>query len=207
MRPVMARRARCCGAMFVSMLALGGASGCGASVSAVTQPANARPVAVNGQPQRPGTCQFAPPSIRIPTGEWTATETTLSTNAADACAGERVVRPIDFRRHCAAGHCETVLFTVGYYGLLVANVRPAGNGRYIANYLPHTVPCPHPPGQSRGTNEAHKTLVLSSSGKKVLVGRGTTYQKGSCGRGIRPETSAFVIRWTNPNANPPPEGP
>src|SRR5271156_3368546 len=100
------RRARLYLAM-LAVLLLGGASGCDATVYVRSSSAETpdRPVSTAqarttaaGQAQRPGTCQVAPPQIRVPTGEWTATETILSTNAIDACARERLVRPWDFRR-------------------------------------------------------------------------------------------------------------
>ena len=104
-------RARMCFIVFAIFL-LGGASGCGASFSiGIETSANTTRTPVEAAtPQRPGTCQVAPPQGRIPTGEWTATETILTTNAIDACAGERLVRPWSFRRLCDAGTCTTYLY-------------------------------------------------------------------------------------------------
>ena len=130
-------RARFHGAIFAVLL-LGGASGCSASVSVGTpstsSTAQARAAAATGQAQRPGTCQIAPPKAHFPTGEWTATKTILTTGAIDACAGERLVRPWDFRHLCKAGKCKTYLYTVSYYGVEVAEVVPDGRGRYVATF-------------------------------------------------------------------------
>jgi hypothetical protein len=209
------RRSILHGAMF-AVLALGGASGCGASVSvgtpstsdtqAAEQPIDttkARPEVVTGQPQRPGTCQIAPPRVHIPTGEWTATETILSTNAIDFCRGEQLVRPWDFRRVCRAGKCKTFLFTVSYYGVETAEVIPHGRGRYVATFRPTTVPCPHRPGEDAGTNQNHGTIRLWwSPDKQTLHGLGRDYQVGACGGGPA-ETASYVAARTNPPAQGP----
>jgi hypothetical protein len=67
--------------------------------------------ATSAQPQSPGACQIAPPQVHFPTGEWTATRTVLTTDAIDACVGERQVRPWDFRPVCNVGTCKTYLYT------------------------------------------------------------------------------------------------
>jgi hypothetical protein len=215
---VPALRAHFHAAVFAAV-ALGGASGCGASVSmgsshASSTQADGRPTgtaqarsAVAEQPQRPGTCQIAPPQVRIPIGEWTATETILRTNAIDFCAGERLVRPWDFRRRCNAGNCKTYLFTVGYYGIEVAEVVPDGQGRFVAAFRPKTVPCPHRPGEDAGTNQALSTTTLWwSSDRQTLHGLSRDSQVGACGGGP-PETSSYVATRTDPTAQPPAEGP
>jgi hypothetical protein len=211
------RRALLYGAIFAVLL-LGGASGCGATVSAWTsssmrtpdrliESAQARATTVGEQTQRPSTCQIAPPQINVPTGEWTAIKTILSTNAIDVCKGERLVRPMDFRRRCNAGHCKTYLYTVSYYGIMVADVLPARHGRYLATLRPQTVPCPHRPGEDTGTNQDRGAIELWwSPNKQILHGLGRQYQVGACGGGPA-ETSSYEAKRTNPTAKPPAEGP
>ncbi|MGO9488214.1 MAG: hypothetical protein ACLQBB_04200 [Solirubrobacteraceae bacterium] len=163
--------------------------------------------AATGQPQKPGTCEIAPPQVRIPTGEWTASETVLSTNAIDGCAGERLVRPWDFRRRCSAGTCKTYLYTVSYYRVDVAEVVPDGRERYRAVFRPATVPCPHRPHEDAGSNVDYGTLTLWwSSRRRILHGLSWDYQAGPCGGGP-PETSSYTALRTDPGANPPAEGP
>lgn len=208
------------GAIFAVLL-LGGASGCGATVYVGTPPASggtqapdrstspeqARVAAAAGQTQRPGTCQVAPPQVHIPTGEWTATETILTTYAIDVCAGERRVRPWDFRRICRAGNCKTYLYTVSYYGVRVAEVVPVSRGRYVATFRPDTVPCPHRPEEDAGTNQNHETITLWwSRDKQALHGLSREYQVGDCGRGAVSTSSDTVVR-TYAAANPPAQGP
>jgi hypothetical protein len=209
MRPAMAiRRVRLHGVMFAVLL-LGGASGCSTTVWVRTSSSREtpdRPTAAK-QAQRPGTCQVAPPQIQVPTGEWTATETILSTDAIDACAGERLVRPWDFRRRCHAGHCKTYLYSVSYYGVGVGEVVPAGQGRYVATFPPKTVPCPHRPGEDAGTNQDLGTIILWwSPDKQTLHGLSRDYQVDACGGGPI-ETSSVEAQRTNPTAKPPAEGP
>jgi len=214
------RRVRLHGAIF-ALLLLGGASGCGANVSVGTPATNsaaqelgrptgaeqARVALATGRAQRRGTCQIAPPQVRLPTGEWTATETILSTYAIDACAGERLSRPWDFRRVCGTGSCSTYLYTASFYGVEVAEVVPDGRGRYIATFRAHAVPCPHRPGENAGTNEDRKTITIwSSPGDQTLHGLGRSTQVGACGHG-RSETDSYVAARTDPTANPPAEGP
>ncbi|HTZ62783.1 MAG TPA: hypothetical protein VMB51_01625 [Solirubrobacteraceae bacterium] len=159
------------------------------------------------QPQRPGTCQIAPPQVRFATGEWTATETILTTNAIDACAGERLVRPWDFRRVCNAESCKTSLYTASYYGTLAATIVPDGGNRYVATFPPSTTPCPHRPGEDIRANREYKTLTLWwSSHRQILHGLSRAYQVGPCGGG-QGETSSYVVTRTSPAANPPAEGP
>lgn len=202
---------RLCGAMFAVLL-LGGASGCGASlwIRTSTQSTTKTPAqvaAARSQPQRPGTCQIAPPQVHFPIGEWTATETILTTNSIDACAGERMVRPWDFRRLCTAGTCKTYLSTASYYGVNVAQIESDGPDRYIAVFQPTPVPCPHRPGEDTGTNQDHGTITLWwSPHKQTLHGLGRDYQVGRCGGGPG-ETSSYVAVRTNPSASPPAEGP
>jgi hypothetical protein len=209
-------RARLHGAMFAVLL-LGGASGCGATVSVWTSSmktpdrptgtAQARATTANEQTQRPGTCQIAPPQMHITTGEWTATKDILSTDAIDVCKGERQVRPMDFRRRCDANHCKTYLYTADYYGVMVANVVTTGQGRYLATFQPQTVPCPHRPGEDAGTNQDHGTIMLWwSPDKQTLHGLGREYQVGACGGGPG-ETSSYEVKRTNPTATPLAEGP
>jgi hypothetical protein len=204
-----------------AILLLGGASGCSASVSVGTPPTTSAaqvldqststeqtPVAgATAQPQRPGTCQIAPPQVHFPTGEWTATRTILATNSIDVCAGERMVRPWNFRRHCTAGTCKTYLFTASYYGVDVAQIVPDGRSRYVAVFQPQTVPCPHRPGENAGTNQDHSTITLWwSPHTQILHGFERQHQVGACGGGPS-ETSSYVATRTNPTANPPAEGP
>lgn len=208
-------RARVYGAVFAVLLC-GGASGCSASVSVGTPPTTATPqpragqapaAAAAAQPQRQGTCQIAPPQVHIPTGEWTATVTVLSTNSIDACVGERYVRPWDFRRRCHAGTCKTYLYTVSYYGVERAEIVPDGRERYTAIFQSSTTPCPHRPGEDAGTNRDYGTLTLwRSPHKQVLYGLGREHQVGPCGSS-RPENSSYVVVPTNPAARPPAEGP
>lgn len=215
----MSSRARSTGVMFAVLL-LCSTSGCSAGVSVGTPPTSptqaasrprgavqARAAAVTGQVQRPGSCRIAPPQVHVPTGEWTATETILDTSSVDACAGERLVRPWDFRRLCDVGHCETYLYTVGYYGVDVAEVVPKGRGRYVATFRAESVPCPHRPGEDAGRNLSYGTITLWwSPHKRTLQGLGRDYQTGACGGGP-PDTSRYVAERTNPTANPPAEGP
>jgi hypothetical protein len=211
------RRARLHGAI-LAVLLLGGASGCSSSVSigrsptsSSTQgpdrPASAQAVSATGRAQRPGTCRIAPPQVHVPTGQWTATETILSTDSIDACAGERLVRPWDFRRVCNAGNCKTYLYTVSYYGVDTAEVVPDGRGRYVATFQTTAVPCPHRPGENAGTNEDHGAFTLWwSPDKQTLHGLSRDYQVGSCSGGSA-ETSSYVATRTFPAASPPAEGP
>lgn len=206
------RRARRYGGMF-TILILGGASGCSASVSVGTPPtasspqAHDRAVAATSQPQRPGTCQIAPPQVTLPTGEWTARETILTTGAIDVCAGEHRVRPWDFRRVCDAGTCKTYLYTASYYGTEVAQIVPDGRRRYLATFQPSLVPCPHRPGEDAGTNRHYATMTLRwSSHGQILEGLSQAHQVGPCGGGPD-ETSRYVATRTNPAARPPAEGP
>jgi hypothetical protein len=217
---VLAGRARIYAATFAFLL-LGGASGCGAGVSVGTPSSTSAPqapdratstghapvAAATTQPQRPGTCQIAPPRVNFPTGEWTARRTILSTSAIDVCAGELQVRPWDFRRVCDAGICKTYLYTASYYGTDVAEIVPDGPERYVATFQPSAVPCPHRPGEDAGTNRDHSTLTLWwSSHRQILHGLGRAYQVGPCGGGPG-ETSSYVVVRTNPAASPPSEGP
>jgi hypothetical protein len=201
-------RARLCGAMFAILL-LGGASGCGTSFSiGIRTSARTTQTPVEAAtPQRPGTCQIAPPRVHFPTGEWTATRTILTTSAIDACAGERMVRPWDFRRLCKAGTCKTYLYTASYYGTAGAEIVPDGPDRYLAVFPPQTVPCPHRPGEDAGTNQDYTTLTLwRSPHTQILHGFEREHQVGPCGGGS-PDTSSYVATRTNPTANPPAEGP
>jgi hypothetical protein len=86
--------------------------------------------------------------------------TVLTTDAIDVCAGERLVRPWDFRRLCKAGACKTYLFTASHYGVDVAQIVPNGRDRYVAVFQPTTVPCPHRPGEDTGTNRSYSTITL-----------------------------------------------
>jgi hypothetical protein len=204
------RRAHLHGAIF-AVLVLGGASGCSATVSVGTPPTStgAAParVAATTQPQRPGTCQIAPPRVHFPTGEWTATETILNTYAIDVCAGEQLVRPWDFRRLCNASDCTTYLYTASYYGVVRATVVPDGADRYIVRFEPKTVPCPHRPGEDAGSNQSSGTITLSwSSDKQTLHGLSRETQAGACGNNSA-ETASYVVTRTNPSANPLAEGP
>jgi hypothetical protein len=199
--------------MFVVLL-LGGTSGCGASVWVGTRPPDRSastgqaPVAsTTAQPQRPGACQIAPPQVHFPTGEWTATETILTTDAIDACAGERMVRPWDFRRLCHAGTCKTYLYTASYYKVERAEIVPGGAEGYVATFPPSPVPCPHRPGEDAGTNRDYGTITLWwSSNRQALHGLSRDYQVGPCGDGLA-DSSSYVAVRTNPAANPPAEGP
>jgi hypothetical protein len=200
-------RVRLCGAVFAILL-LGGASGCGASFSiGIRTSANTTQTPVeDATPQRPGTCQIAPPQVHLPTGEWTATETILTTNAIDACAGERLMRPWDFRRRCDAGTCKTYLFTASYYGVDVAQIVPDGRDRYVAVFRPTPVPCPHRPGENAGTNEDSGTITLwRSPHTQILHGLGRERQTGPCGSGLI-STSSYVATRTNTTVNLPAEG-
>jgi hypothetical protein len=191
-----------------AVLILGCASGCGASFSiGIRTSANTTQTPVEAATaQRPGTCQVAPPQVHLPTGEWTATETILTTNAIDACAGERLVRPWGFRRRCNAGTCKTYLFTASYYGVDVATIVPDGRDRYIAVFRPTPVPCPHRPGENAGTNEDSGTITLwRSPHTQILHGLGRERQTGPCGSGII-STSSYVATRTNTTANLPAEG-
>ena len=157
--------------------------------------------------QRPGTCQVAPPQIHVPIGEWTATETILITTSVDACTGEQLVRPMDFRRRCDADHCKTHLYSVDYYGAAVADVVPAGEERYLATFKPTFVPCAHRPGEDAGTDRDYGTITLWwSPDKQTLHGLGRDYQVGPCGSGPV-ETSSYEVKRTNPTAKPLAEGP
>jgi hypothetical protein len=197
-----------CGAVFAVLL-LGGASGCGASFSleiATTSSFTRTPVEA-ATAQRPGSCRIAPPKAHFPTGEWTATETILSTSSIDACAGERLVRPWDFRELCRAGTCKTYLLTASYYGVGEAQIAPDGPDRYVAVFQPQPVPCPHRPGEDAGTNQDYSTITLSWSPRtQTLHGISREHQVGPCGGGPA-ETSSYVATRTNPTANPPAQGP
>lgn len=205
----------------LAVLLLGGASGCSASVSVGTPPTTSTtqapdratgtgqaPIsATTSQPQRPGTCEIAPPQVRLPAGGWTATETILTTSAIDICAGERKMRPWSFHRVCDADTCRTYLYTASYYGEKVATIVPADRGRYLARFQTSTVPCPHRPGEDAGTNQDHSTITLWwSSHRQILHGLGRDYQVGPCGGGPG-ETARYTAVRTDPAANPPAEGP
>lgn len=192
-----------------AVLLLGGASGCGASVwvRIRTTASTTQTPAEAATAQRPGTCQVAPPKVHLPAGEWTATKTVLTTNAIDVCAGERQVRPWDFRRLCKANTCMTYLVTASYYGVDTAQISPDGPGRYVAVFQPQTVPCPHRPGEDAGTNQDYSTLTLSwSPNKQTLHGFERQHQVGPCGGGPG-ENLDYVATRTDPAANPRAEGP
>src|ERR1700722_15632996 len=204
-------------AAILAILLLGGMSGCSATVWVKTRSSAETPdqptwtararAAATEQAQRPGSCQVAPPEIQAPTGEWTAVETILSTGAIDACAGERLVRPWDFRRRCYAGHCKTYLYSVSYYGVVTAEVVPVGQGRYVATFPPDTVPCPHRPGEDAGTNQDRGTITLWwSPDKQTPHGLSRDYQVGACGGGP-PDASSYEAQRTNPTAKPLAKGP
>jgi hypothetical protein len=216
---MLTRPARQYGATFAVLLLLG-ASGCSAGVSVGTPPTTSTPGAPGratstgqvpastaiAQPQRPGTCKIAPPQVNFPTGEWTARETVLTTSAVDACAGERLVRPWDFRRVCETGTCKTYLYTASYYGVDVAKVVHDGRERYVATFPTSSVPCPHRPGEDAGTNRDYSTMTLWwSSHRQILHGLSRDYQVGPCGGGR--DSSSYVAARTNPAANPPANGP
>ena len=146
------------------------------------------------------------PRSTFPTGEWTATETILTTNSIDACAGERLVRPWDFRRHCKASTCKTYLFSASYHGVDVATIVPDGRDRYVAVFRPATVPCPHRPGEDAGTNRDYTTITLwRSPHTQILHGLSREHQVGPCSSGFT-ETSSYMVRRTNTPANLPAEG-
>jgi hypothetical protein len=202
-------------------LLMGCVSGCGASTSAGTPPSTvaAAPATASGdvaqapvasatsRPQKPGTCEIAPPRVQLPTGEWTATTTILSTNAIDACEGEQAVRPWDFRRRCAARRCTTYLFTASYYGIEVAKVVRIGHGRFLAVFRPTTVPCPHRPGEDAGSNKGYKTITFSFEPHSGTIrGLGRERQRGPCGGGPA-GIKRYVVERTDPAANPPAPGP
>jgi hypothetical protein len=200
-------RARLCSALFAILL-LGGASGCGASFSiGIRTSASTTQTPVEAATaQRPGTCQIAPPQVHFPTGAWTSTETVLTTNAVDGCAGERLVGPWNFRRRCNAGTCKTYLFIPSYYGVYAGQIRPDGRDRYRVIFQPSPVPCPHRPGEDTGTNQDYSTMTLWwSPHTQILHGLGRDHQEGPCGGPA--ETSSYVARRTNPAADPPAEGP
>ncbi len=156
------RRARLYGGMFAVLL-LGSASGCSASVSIGPAPTTSTPrapdraasaeqtrvAAATTRPQRPGTCRIAPPQVNLPTGEWTARETILTTGAIDACAGERRVRPWDFHRVCDAGTCKTYLYTASFYGPRVAENRTRRPGTVHSDISALDRPVPAPPRRRR----------------------------------------------------------
>jgi hypothetical protein len=201
------RHAHLCSAMFAVLLV--GASGCGTSFSiGIRKPASTTRTPVEAAtPQRPGTCRIPPLKFHIPTGEWTATETVLATNAINACAGERLVRPWDFRRLCNHGACKTYLYTVSPYGVERAKIVPDGQERYLAYFEPTAVPCPHRPGEDAGANKNYQTMTLWwSRHKKTLHGLKKSFQVGPCGGGP-PAISSYVAVRTSPAADPPAEGP
>jgi hypothetical protein len=134
-------------------------------------------------------------------------ETILTTNAIDACTGERLVRPWDFRRLCNAGTCKTYLYTTSYYEVEKAEIVTDGAERYTAIFPSSPVPCPHRPGEDTGTNQGYSTLTLSwSPNKQTLHGSEQQHQVGPCGGGPG-ETSSYVAVRTDSTANPPAEGP
>ncbi len=214
------RSARMYGAIFAVLL-LGGSSGCSASVwvgkapttsilqapDRATSPGQSPVAGASAQPQRPGTCRIAPPQITFPAGEWTSTSTVLTTNAIDACAGEHLVRPWDFRRVCDGGICKTHLYIDTFYGTDVAELLRNGRERYLATFAPATVPCPHRPGEDAGTNRDYSTMTLWwSSHRQILHALSRDHQVGPCGGGPA-ETASYVVARTNPAADPPAEGP
>jgi hypothetical protein len=214
---MLSARGLLCGVIFAVLL--GGASGCGASLSigtiAYSSPPQApvqyttttRTPVEAATPQRPGTCQVAPPQVHLPPGEWTATETVLTTNAIDVCAGERLVRPWDFRRLCKAGTCKTYLFTADYYEEERAQIVHDGRDRYVAVFQPTTVPCPHRPGEGTGTDRSYATATLWWSPEtQIIHGLAREHQVGACGGGPG-ETYSYVAKRTDPAKDPPAEGP
>jgi hypothetical protein len=103
--------------------------------------------------------------------------------------------------------CKTYLYTASYYGTAVAEIVPDGRDRYVAVFRATTVPCPHRPGEDTGTDRGYSTMTLSwSSDIQSLHGLVRERQVGPCGGGPS-ETFSYVARRTNPNANPPAEGP
>lgn len=166
----------------------------------------AQVAAARSRPQKPDTCLIPPPQVHLPTGEWTATETVLTTNAIDMCAGERLTWPWSFHRRCKAGACATYLITAAYYSLEVAKLVPKGRHRYLAVFPPTPVPCPHRPGEDAGINRNYATMTLwRVRHTQILHGFRREHQVGPCGGGVA--TSSYVATRTNPAAHPRAEGP
>jgi hypothetical protein len=175
-----------------------GAAGCATSTNTST-PAHARAAVAPGSVQ--------PPSVAFSTGGWTATGTFLQTRDADFHPGEVITRPWDFRKICDSGSCHTILGRQTVYGVEMASIQRQGS-RYVVNWPPSAVPCPHYPGENAGSSEQFSTLVLRwSVNHETLVGieRAQSFGK-SCGGGP-PDIVRWVARRTNPSARPLAVGP
>ena len=196
----MPTRARFNVVIFAALLCCTSGCGGGSTTRASLRPMDlAQARAASGHAQRPGTREVSSPHVHIPTGDWTATETILETKSVDACAGERLVCPWDFRRLCKAGKCKTYLYTMSYYGVEAAEVVANGRGGYVAKFPPSTVPCPHRRGEDAGTNESRGTITIRwSDAGRTLRGIGRKYQEGACGGGP-PDTSRYVATRDGPD--------
>lgn len=190
-----------CRAVLAALVAVG-IAGCAASIHAsihISGPDHAPPVVAPGSVQ--------PPNVSFSTGDWTATGTFLQTRDADAHPGEVITRPWNFRKICDSGSCHIVLTRETLYGFETAPIERQGS-RYVVNWPPSAVPCPHYPGQNAGFSEQYSTLLLRwSVNHETLVGieGGQSFGK-SCGGGP-PDILRWVARRTNPSARPLAVGP
>lgn len=204
-------RARLWGTVLAAVL-LFACTGCGEAVSVSEGSGglkvSAHPLSEVAQAPKPGVCSIPSPRAHFATGEWTAHETILTTDAADGCVGEQTVHPWDFRRLCKAGRCETYLLTQSLYNPLeIAPITPDGSGHYTAVFPPSTAPCPHRPGEDAGRNTLYGIITLWwSDDRQTLYGFRRERYVGPCGGGP-PETGSYVAVRTNPAANWPADGP
>ena len=171
-------------------------TGAGCATSTHTSPSTHAPPHV-----APGSVQ--PPSVAFSTGDWTATGTYLETQDADFRPGDVINRPWYFRKICRDRSCQTVLTRETLYDVETAPVERQG-GRYVVDWPPSAVPCPHYPGENAGSAEVYATLVLQwSANHQTLAGTERARSVGQpCGGGP-PDVIRWVARRTNPAARPP----
>lgn len=140
------------------------------------------------------------PQIRFAHGEWIATGTIIETHVADGHDGEIIVRPWDFARICREGSCRMMFQRQTTYGM-EASLIEMRNGRYVAEFSPESVPCPHLPGEDAGISDELATFTLwwSAGHQRILAVEHSRYIGRSCGNG-ETETIRWVAKRTHPNA-------
>ena len=200
--------ARCSAAFSVAL------SGCGVGVELSTAARENQPTAeqtklAETRPQLAGTCKVAPPEVQLPSGDWTATATILSTEAIDACVGQKYIRPWTFRLVCLAGQCKTYLHTFSYYGEEVAEVVPTGVSTYEVAFPPTNVPCPHRPREDTGTNRVYTQISFwwSSPGQSAHRGKQRPPGRPLRWRAPRGRTGDVLHRADQPPSQPARRGP
>jgi hypothetical protein len=146
------------------------------------------------------------PYVRFARGEWTATGTTLETQAADGSVGEVSVRPWDFKRVCEHGSCHMNFWRQTQYRFEETRLQARG-ARYVAVFPPESVPCPHRRREKIRTGEDYSSLTLwwSADHQTVDAVEHARYVSSQC-LGFT-ERTRWVARRTDPSAPTPALGP